>query len=1126
MTVEWDNGAGTPNAFTAGNWVGDVLPGANADLLFANAPASGPQTVTADFNAQVNSVSFDSGYRYTINGTGTVTFGDTNVVGLPSINVDDANGSQAQHQFDSAIALAEELRLNNFSFSTLSLDGAITTGGNDLRVDGYGVVNFNADIVGAGNLIKGGSGTSTIGNDNSDGGTPWTGNVTVNQGLLVVSANGALGTTGGTTTVNDGGSLGFRDTTGTGLNYATAESVTIAGRGAWRGLEGQAGALYNDGGNNSFAGNITLAADAAIGSRDGIFTLAGVIDESGGTRSLTKLGDGVVSLTGANTYSGNTVVEEGVLRVTTGSLPGGYDTTDTASNFGAVNLAGGALELASATTFTRRLGTGEEQVFFSGDGGFSAFGGNRTVTLTNAGGTAGGQVVWNAGSFVPTGNALLLSSAYSDSTVTFTNAINLGNAAREVRVGNGSAAVDGTLSGILSGTGGGLNKTGAGTLSLTAANTYTGNTVVSGGALRVTTASLPGGYDTSNTASNFGAVNLAGGVLELASATNFTRTLGTGEEQIFWSGDGGFAASGGARTVRLNNSTAAVAWGTNANFVGANNQLILGSGSSDNTIIFDSGLNLGGGTRTIRVQDGSAAEDARLSQVVSNGSLAVVGAGRLDATGVNTLAGTITVSGAEFRARDTGTFASVTGITVNQGGTFALDSTSTNSNTRLNDAATVSLDGGTVGLLGRAGNVNTTETVGALTLAGGANTVNVARGAANGSAQLTFASLTRNATATVDFTATGGGAFGSAGDNPRLIFTTAPTLDDSILAYATVAGADFATHGGNGTAVTAYAGYNTNNQGVTWTAASNVAPTADQTLTTSRTVNSLKLGAGIDINAGGNTLTLDSGGLLSTGATGSVISNGTLRAGAGGSELITHVHGAGGLEISAAITDNGGAKGLTKSGDGTLTLSGTTANSFTGTTTVNDGTLVLNKSANVTAIAGNLTVGDGRGTDVLRIDASEQIANTADLTLRGSLYGGETVLRYANNGGGITETFATLTIDGKAIIDFAGGNVTDANFLFLDDLLMAAGTQLFIRNWIDYSDFLLVRTTSLNVPGLLAQIQFEGYGAGAYWQDYDSVYSRITPVPEPSTYGAILMGAGLAIFGWRRWRQGRAVRAA
>ncbi len=1100
---EWDNGAGTTTwGATPGaannNWyhvdggLDNTTPTINADILFGNRP-SADQTVTLDSaGRKVNSLTFDAGINYTLNGTGSLLMGDTTLVGLPSINVNDYNQAQGQHKVNLPITLAEELRINNYSFSTLCLNGAITTGGNDIKVNGTGATNFNADLNGSGNVIKNGTGILTINSNNADGGTPWTGNLVINQGMVVATVNGALGTTGGTTMVNTGGVLALRDTTGSGLNYSTTESVTLNGRGFWRGGEGETGALYNDGGNNSFAGNITLASASAIGSRDGVLTLSGVI--SGGN-SLTKLGEGVVSLTGSNTYTGATIIENGVLRATTAGLTGGYATGGASG--GNLQLAGGVLELASNTTFTRRLGTAADQVQWTGDGGFSAHGGNRTVTLTNSAGTAGGQLTWNAGSFVPTGNALLLSSDYANATVTLTNAINLGGGNREVRVANGSALVDGVISGVISN--GGLIKTGEGTLNISGANTYTGTTEIRGGALRGTISA------NSN-------ITLNGGVLELTG--NMNRSLGTGGTNLQWTGDGGFSASGANRTVQINNSTAAVTWGSTANFVGANNQLILGSNSASNTLIFNSGLNLGGGTRTIRMQDGSAAEDARLAQVVSNGSLNVVGAGRLAATATNTLAGAVTVEGAELHLNGGGRMASVSGFTVKAGGSLVLDNTSNNQTDRVGNSAAVTLNGGTLSVLGRS-NANSTETIGTVNLTGGANTLNATAGASNRSLVLTSGALARSGGATVNFT-NSIGTLGSTGNNPRVIFTAAPTLTSNVLGYATVNGTAFAGYGANG--VVAVAGTNTA-QG-SWTASINATPTSDQTMTANRTVGSLSLGSGIDVNAGGFALTLNSGGLLSTGATKSILSNGTVTAGTAIDELIAHVYGSGGLDLSAVIADNGEAVGLTKSGDGVLTLLGTTANTFTGTTYVNDGTLVLAKSDGVNAIAGNLIVGDGRGTDILQLNANEQIANTANLTLRGSAYGtGETILQFNGASGvGLKETLGVLTIEGHAVIDFAGGDVCNPNFLFLDDLLMAtADSRLFIRNWVDFTDFLLVRNTA-DIGAVLSQITFEGYGDQAYWQEYDTQYSRITPVPEPSTYGAMLMAAGLAAFGYRRWK--------
>ena len=72
--------------------------------------------------------------------------------------------------------------------------------------------------------------------------------------------------------------------------------------------------------------------------------------------------------------------------------------------------------------------------------------------------------------------------------------------------------------------------------------------------------------------------------------------------------------------------------------------------------------------------------------------------------------------------------------------------------------------------------------------------------------------------------------------------------------------------------------------------------------------------------------------------------------------------------------------GLTKAGSSTLTLGGTANNSYTGTTTVNVGELDLNKTS-ANAIPGALVIGDGTGTDTVKLLQSDQIANGAAVTV-------------------------------------------------------------------------------------------------------------------------------------------------
>src|ERR1019366_6003726 len=93
-----------------------------------------------------------------------------------------------------------------------------------------------------------------------------------------------------------------------------------------------------------------------------------------------------------------------------------------------------------------------------------------------------------------------------------------------------------------------------------------------------------------------------------------------------------------------------------------------------------------------------------------------------------------------------------------------------------------------------------------------------------------------------------------------------------------------------------------------------------------------------------------------------------------------------GLSIAAVIS---GGFGITKGGAGTLTLNAAAADTYTGTTTVNTGTLLLGDSGGV-AVPGSLLVGDSLGgqgankADVVRLLASNQISSNAGVTIADS----------------------------------------------------------------------------------------------------------------------------------------------
>jgi len=1156
---EWSGGAGTSAWADEANWVGGAVPPGEADVLWGNVPSGSAgeakPVVNALENRKLRSLWFESGFDYTLSGE-SLWLGDTLGDGGRLITVLNRIDRHSEVRFNNAVNVStlnpeRVFVIHNESLGGLRFNAGFNTGGHTIRVEGAGGVRFAGAISGAtdddGGDVPGelrvamSGGHAVFAADNS----AWGGTVHVDSGMAVVTANGALGSTALATRVADGATLAFRQPNlgdGALLNYTSAKTLHLTGAGVWRWGFGHVGALYSDGGRNSFAGNIVLMGDAAIGARMDSLRLTGAVTGSG---SLTKVGRGLVSLANAgNAYTGATIIREGGLWIENeAALPGGFGKTDTGTN---IVLDGGVLVLppTSLGQFKRQLGTGAGQIQWTGSGGFSATGtGNVThLSLANEEGVAGGKLTWGQGGFVPLGSAFLFGSEYSAGIVELSNAVDLAGGLREINVHRNSY---GSFIGNF--TNGGLLKTGEGMLMLRSNILYTGPTVIREGVFVAPSGTV---------ASNF---QLGGGTLMLngtETTGEVAANLGAGAGQVQWQAgrDGGLTVFGGSlQTLRFNGLQAEITWGQEY-FVGLDNTLIFGHRDNSPALILDTALNLAGGERTIRVIDRlygvSAAEKLRaelkFTQALRNGSLRLVGDGRADMAVANDeLAGSVTVEDAELRLNEDGSLSGISALRAVRGGIVTLDNAGThdaatggkNLTDRVRDAATVTLNAGTLRFWGSdAADTVSSETIGAVTLTGGDNTIDVVNrsSGASGSATLTLASLTRSdATASIRFTNSAGiGAYTATAPGPRLRFATAPALTGGILPWGTVS--DGSTDGTHWATVTsdrylvAYSDsdYNTGAPS-TWTATDNASINQSQFGIGELKVNSLRFGNWVMLNFqfpnASTVLDIVSGGLLA--ANGGYLHLGRVTTSAD----VFHIHIPSPtintqFDISSEIF--GSAK-LVKSGNGKLLLWGQQANTYTGTTYVNGGILALHKTGGGNAIEGDIVVGDFDGQDMLLIASSDQIADTAKVTLRGvypeqpTNFGGfhEGVLQM-NNGGvlaGVRETFDTLHIDGLGVINFAGGEVTRANYLYLNHLTFAdSASRLVIRNYIEHADFLLIRRASAS--GLaLGQIIFGDYGP-ARVIPFDKDYMQITPFPEPATYGAIFgaVAVGLALATRRR----------
>jgi len=706
---------------------------------------------------------------------------------------------------------------------------------------------------------------------------------------------------------------------------------------------------------------------------------------------------------------------------------------------------------------------------------------------------------------------------------------------RVIEIQEGVAEMQGALSGV----GFGLAKRGRGLLRLTSSDSsYDGGTRIEAGALQ---------GDVNNL--SFTNISLEGGVY-MPNMTNlsngiFTATLGTGDGEFRWFGSGGFAAGETNTTIRVGTDpvTTALTWG-DEHFVADGRELILGHEMSGATLLWDKALATNG-TQTVRVARGrldSVDYDAVLSQSVSGSGLVIVGDGRLALRKANTL-NTFTVLGAMVTLDGAGTLGDAE-VFVREGGTLTLDNTASDDLAgRLGASSTLSLDGGSFRY--RKGGTRTTETLGNLKLAGGSNTIAIE---ATGALVMEFAGFERDddwATLNVE------SAPGLTASGVRLKFPSASNAFadfGDMSPWATVNGTDWASQDTSTGTVTRLTSYVTTAPGTGWADTSNVnIGNTNRTLDQDRTVRSLRVGSG-DFDLSGGELTLNSGGLLfATGAAGKLSGGGSLTTATGGT-IYAHVYGGGSgggtAEINAQIT--GTNIDFVKTGPETLRLTSDGTSNFRNIY-VHGGRLELDLGVNGRInTTGKIIVGDRSGTDVLRLPKHDnQFTGARHVVLRGGDYGAgvlEFALKPAGLPGttafaGTTHRLSKLEVQGQGVIDFNGGEVGMANYLYIDELIIELGSKLTIRNWFEGEDYLLVHrskaaeytlSTSIGNGGILdntkQRVQFEGYSflyLAHYNEDYYEItpFARMRPVPEPSTYGAILGATGLGLFAWRRRRK-------
>ncbi|WP_427308493.1 autotransporter-associated beta strand repeat-containing protein [Cupriavidus sp. H39] len=434
------------------------------------------------------------------NNSGTLTLNGTNIYaggtvvngGTVLVNSDAGLGASS-----GGVTLSNGARL----LATTSLASA-----RNIVISGSGGLGSTAGTLTANGVISGGT-LNLTGNLVLTGNNSFSALNMTNGGSVSVSSDANLGAAGSWISLGNFAVLGVTSsfTSTHGLNWIAGigggtlyvadgqtltQAGTMAGSAALRktgngavvltantgyggGLSISAGRWQfgNGGTSGSMGGSIGISGTGTVAfNRSDTSTYAGPI--SGTVGSLEQIGSGTTILTGANTFIGTTTIEDGTLQIgsgTSGSFAGNitnnsrlaFGRSDTITYAGSISGSGSVTQAGIGTTVLTGTNT------YTGGTNFNA--GTLQVAADTNLGDASGALAFNGGS-------LRATASFSTS-----RAATLAAGGGTFNIDNGTTL---TETGLISGTGG-LTKVGTGTLVLTGANTFTGPTTVSNGSLYV-----------------------------------------------------------------------------------------------------------------------------------------------------------------------------------------------------------------------------------------------------------------------------------------------------------------------------------------------------------------------------------------------------------------------------------------------------------------------------------------------------------------------------------------------------------------------------------------------------------------------------------------------------------------